>query len=353
MSSETDREPRYEDNSYFNQWFDEQYDGLEVEEGVIYFSRSASEILFEMDKVAYETALNAFLSDQLEALKQSIFENFPSPVAYYFYRADRGSENSIQRLHFLRDTWEALVFLLYAIVMGEARFVGVPLDQASIRMRDIRSDRLSTKLRVMREVLQAAQRSGIVLHSRSLITEDLLQRITDLNRVRNGFSHSAALSTKQAQELFTEYLPEVMSVLQSIGDLENITLMRFAGNEGDDIHALNCEVFSGFGLVKEFRKIQIEDQQLAESGSCLNRDNIIVANDDRIYSLSPFVHFQEDEAGHHTELCFYKRVANDPNVQDPPPQYEFERVGVSQPVYLERVLFEEAMQEFRTLLGVV
>jgi hypothetical protein len=202
---------------------------------------------------------------------------------------------------------------------------------------------------VINQVLTTAQESDINLRCHSLITEELIEQIRELNRVRNGFSHSAALSDQQSSELFVQCLPDVLSILKEIDSFEDVTLMRYAGS-GENFHIIRCEIFRGSRLVREFEEITIDDQELSMSGRFLNRRAVLVKNQDRIYSLSPFVHFQEDEAGHQTKICFYKRASNNPDLENPPPQYEFEVIGTSQSIYVERAEFEEAMEELRELL---
>jgi hypothetical protein len=341
----------YDANPRFNEWIDQNHDGYVIEGDTYFFSRPASEILFEMDPVSYNAALETFQEVQVEDLKSSIYDSYPLPIAYSLYRAYRGSENLHQQLHFLRDTWESLIFLLYAFVVGEARLMGVPLSNSGLRMDDLRSDRLSTKLSVIGQVLEAAQEYEIDLRCQSLVSEETVDRIRRLNRVRNGFSHRAALSEQQARDLFIEYSPEVLSVLGEIDSLDSLILMRYA-EHGQGIHDIRCEVFRGSRRVREFDNIPIGAEILLEIEYHLNPENILLKNQDRIYSLSPFVHFRESAAGHQTDLCLYKRASNDPDVDDPPPQYEFEVVGTSQCIYLERAQFEEAMEDYRELLRI-
>jgi hypothetical protein len=127
MPFDIDEESEYRSNSPFNDWLDTQYGEFEISNDIVFFSQSASAILFEMDRVGYRAALEAFQSDQLNELKRSILDYFPLPIAYHFHKVEKGYENQIQRLHSLRDIWEAQIFTLYALVVGECRFLEVPL----------------------------------------------------------------------------------------------------------------------------------------------------------------------------------------------------------------------------------
>jgi len=106
---------QYNDNPEFNDYLDEKYKEVQIGN----FSCSASSVLFEMDKQAYIEAYNEYLAEQKEAFPERVMERFPSPIAYYLERTYYGFENNHHKLHLLRSTWESLIYILYAIAIGE------------------------------------------------------------------------------------------------------------------------------------------------------------------------------------------------------------------------------------------
>lgn len=60
------------------------------------------------DRIELNRRMNDALESTTRALFKSWFVDFDTVHAHYFYRFENGYENDLQRLHFLRDTWEAV-----------------------------------------------------------------------------------------------------------------------------------------------------------------------------------------------------------------------------------------------------
>lgn len=78
------------------------------------FSAMPSRILFEMDLEAYKQELLDFREQEFEELKNSIYNYYPSCIAYNFRLSEKGegASDPVRRLLHLKDTWESIVFVL-------------------------------------------------------------------------------------------------------------------------------------------------------------------------------------------------------------------------------------------------
>lgn len=118
-----DRNIAYEDNAMFNLDFDSSNQHVKI--GNLSFSPSL--VLFNMDYDAYIAELNAFNQREVEKLRETIYYEFPLPIAFYFHQSENAYNNNNHRLQLLRSTWEAIIFTLYSLVVGEARSKSLPL----------------------------------------------------------------------------------------------------------------------------------------------------------------------------------------------------------------------------------
>ena len=322
---------RYEENSDFTEYLDEEG---EIEIAGITFHRSW--VLYNMDPIAYDSALRDFRQRREEDFKEMVYNDFPTPIAYPFYRSERGFENNIQRLHFLRDTWESLIFVLYAIVVGESLFLEIPMNDAKIKKKEIFSDKLSTKLNIIKQLLNLEHVKNYELNSRNVITNEVIEKLIELNRTRNGFSHSPAISEAQATKIYSECYLDVFLVLHDLKNLKDIQLLRYIGQK-ENPHNLRCETFRGYSTTKTIKTITIDQDQLTNSAKYLDEKYILVMNNKHIYSISPFLHFKQDTSGHQTSICVCKKKSG----EDPNQKLGFEILG-------RGGKFELKLDDFRT-----
>src|SRR5438034_4265688 len=92
----------------YNDWLDEEYSeksGAALD--ILGFQPRPRFVLFKMSQDTYQAAFDDFQGQREEELKEMVFSEFPSPIAHYFYRFQNGYRDELQRLHLLRDTWEA------------------------------------------------------------------------------------------------------------------------------------------------------------------------------------------------------------------------------------------------------
>jgi hypothetical protein len=113
---------RYDSCPQYNDWLDQQYFDQSGVLNIFNYQPRPSFVLFSLSQDTYQAAFADFQQQRQEELKQTVFDEFPSPIAHYFYRFENGYENELQRLHFLRDTWEAIVDVLHSAIVAECRF---------------------------------------------------------------------------------------------------------------------------------------------------------------------------------------------------------------------------------------
>src|SRR5450432_3079265 len=91
----------YEEHEDFNQFLDD----TENEVVVTSVSFRASEVLFTLSKETYRIALTDFQDKQIEKLRETIYYEYPLPIAFYFHQAENAYNNNNHRLQLLRSTW--------------------------------------------------------------------------------------------------------------------------------------------------------------------------------------------------------------------------------------------------------
>ena len=102
-----------------------------------------------------------------------------------------------------------------------------------LNFQDYFDDRLAQKLLILERILDFDQLNDFGLSTSQIVSVDVLRRIRNLNRERNGFMHTAALSDEQAGTKFIELFPEVLNVLRELRELENLQITIVRSKSGD------------------------------------------------------------------------------------------------------------------------
>jgi len=289
----------YEEHEDFNQDLDDSEKPISI----LGITFRPSEVLFKGQKGTYNIALTDFKNRQSEEFKQKVFDSYPTPIAYYFRQTHFGYLDNNNRLHLLRSTWEAMIFVLYAIVVGEARKKSFPLRTAGVREADLYNFSIDRKLSIIEKILTYNRDNALGLKCGVLFDVDEIVKIKQLNYQRNGFQHVAALSEEQAAALFAELIPEVLGALKSIVEIENIEIFHFLNTDGNPL-SLRCETFIGQSPNRTLKTYVISAVQLVFTGVELSNLNVLAKIEDDIFSVSPFLHFKSDDDGHLTNLCY-------------------------------------------------
>lgn len=251
-------------------------------------------------------------------LEQAVCEQFPAPIAVPFDGFLNGPRQPLQRLHRLRDSWESLVRLLAALTLSEAARSATPLAPLLLReardqgwreckRRDFRSDKLAVRIGLIEGVLYRAGQVGLSLQVASMVPMDVIAEVRRLNAVRNGFSHEAAKSETQAEEIIDEAYPVVREVLLDLRDMQRVQLLRIRvvhpGGQAE------VETLAGHAQSR-----RIHDMALDANAASLVMSAASVDGLSRVFArvsgltldLSPFLYAADDDTGHRTRVFHFK-----------------------------------------------
>lgn len=296
----------------FNESLDEEG---EVIIANIPFQRSR--ILFELANPTYKDAYNEFLEQEFDDLKQSVFDYYPACIAYNFRLSERGegADDPVRKLLHLKDTWESVVFVLYALVLGEVRHKGIDLKAAqhfvsldpggNPRYAHFNTDKILSD--AIKQKIQNIK--GIILHGKvhSLgfkfeeVDESLCDDLLRLQDIRNDISHHTAPTREQAESELQQVSPIFREMLTKTRFLENCKILRFESLSS----SCRCETFNGHYLNREYENPILTDTQRAYVLG-LGQEQLFVVWDAECFSLSPFLHFVKDATGHESYVCFFK-----------------------------------------------
>jgi hypothetical protein len=280
-------------------------------------SFSRSRILFEMDIELYKQALAESVEQDFADLKQTVFEYYPACTAYNFRLSEKGegSADPVRKLLHLKDSWEAIVFVLYALVMGEVRRKQVSLKAAQVfthhdtagnpvyanfNTGKLLSDAIKQKIQNIKGIIQFCKTNTLGFKCEE-IDESLLDDLLQLQDIRNDIFHHAAPTREQAEAELTQVIPIFQEMLSKTRFLENCKILRFESYAS----ACRCESFNGHALNREFDDLKF---QAAQNTYVLGigQEQLFVQWDSECFSLSPFLHFERDATGHESYVCFYK-----------------------------------------------
>lgn len=306
----------------FEDWLDVTYGKLAIFET----SYRASEVLHRLDPIAYQDAFVRFVDEgpaadlsleqlRRETLKRTVRDRFPLPVAHCFYRYEKGALYATQQLTFLRDTWEAVIFLLYALVVGEFRAAGGSLAGSKISDKQLFSDKINDKLQIIEQLLARGVAQGLDLACAQIVGADTLRRLKELNQFRNDFSHNGTLSDKQVRAQVAHYETPVLELLHEVAAMQELRLLRYLGSSGSQ-RRIQHQLFTGHNISQAFDTLELPKHKMAAFNPYLDDDAKILAysaTNQRLFSLAPFVHFVDDETGKWTRLCFYKQRKASPS----------------------------------------
>lgn len=280
------------------------------------FSAMPSRILFEMDYEAYKQELLDFKEQEFEELKNVIYNSFPSCIAYNFRLSEKGegAGDPIRKLLHLKDTWESIVFVLYAIVWGEIRSKSINLKACqvfkqfdtlnnpiyeSFNSKRLLSDAIKIKIQNIKAIVAFSKTNNLNLKC-EIISEELLDKLLELQDIRNDISHHAAPTREQAIEELKLVIPLFQEMLVESSFLEDVRILRFESYSSK----CKCEVFNGHSLNKEFEELDFGLNQAQVIG--FGNDKLFTEWQGSVFSLSPFLHFDKDNTGHESYLSFFK-----------------------------------------------
>lgn len=264
-----------------------------------------SEILAS-DPIAYRDALTEYREEQLRDLLECGTERFPHPIAHCLYRYLNSAESENQRLQFLKDTWEALIAVMNALGIAEARSREVQLRVEGDKIRDFTRYLDSRNIRDRLEVLRVTvgKEPSLPLVG-SIIDSETVDQMIALNQLRNeDLAHLATLNDRQSTELILKVEPELLGILRKARDLEAVELARFLG-PGVRRGEYKLEIFRGHGSSRRIESRRLSAHQAATMGRQGSSD-VLALFGDQALPLSPMIVWREGK-GHRSELAHMKK----------------------------------------------
>lgn len=279
-----------------------------------------------LDKLAPDAARRGrddALVQACEDIELAACERFPSLIAVPFHRFFEGPRAPLTRLHRLRDTWESLVRLLAAIALAEGSSVGTTLSPLRLResansafrdckKRDLRSDKLAIRIGLTEAVLIRASEANIPLEIAKMLPVDVVGEIRRLNSIRNGFSHEATKSDRQAEALIDEAYPSVRELLLDLRDLQEVSLFRVKSVKPGGPHPVaEIERLFGHSQSQRIADLPLNDPSIEPrvlgAARVGDLDRVLARIGHTVIDLTPFVYAVDDNTGHHTRLLEFKQ----------------------------------------------
>jgi len=322
------------DNPDFNRWLEENYQ-VTIEE----YEYPSSRVLYNTKYEDYIEALGRYNADPKIEFSR-IEDKFPSPIAYYFYQANNNYQNEHHRLDLLKSCWESIVFLLFGLVVAEARHKKLHIKDIGITWKTFWSDRLFDKLTIIENIIDYTTKNGIAFECARLIPITTLADIKTLNQERNGFAHAAARTAAQQKELYEVLSPLLEDVLKQLIGLENVIILRYHSCETPLVP--RCEIFNGSSIEGRKEGIVLKKERYIEILDHWNPSSIFAMINDQVFCLSPFIHFSQDAHETNAVLCFYKKERNG--------KYLFEVVSKAQDKEFEKSCFSAMEDQLRGLV---
>lgn len=335
----------YEACPPYNEWLDEQYSEQSGGKLDIFgYQPRPSFVLFTMSPDTYEATFSDFTQQREEGIKESVCNQFPSPIAYYFYRFENGYESDLQRLHLLRDTWESVIDILHALAVAECRHRNIQVVDP-LKFKDLFTDSVAKRLENIEGITNQLSAAGILPTVAKISPAATLAAMKELNQSRNAFSHSAAQSEAQARSWISECYVDVVEVLAELDGLEDIQIVRYLSQV--DGTTLRCEIFRGHSSTRTIQNIKISHQQMLDSAKYFQQGQMLVIADGLIFGLRPMVYFREDGVGHTTRLCIFRKTRG----EEPDRRLEYEVIGEATRHEESRKNFATEINELREIFG--
>lgn len=330
----------YSENPDFNEWLDSNSDNYVSING---YSFPPSETLYNMNYDQYVEAFQDYLDDDGIVLN-NVYSDFPTPIAHYVFQAEMNYDNVHHRLDLLKSAWEALVYFLYGMVIGEARHRNLPLIELNVDLKDFYSDRLAQRLTIVENVFDLCERKSYELSCTTLFSIDSISKLRELNQRRNEFEHSFAATPEEQRDLYDELFPEMLGALKSLRELYRVNLFRFHSTGDGGLLTPRCDVFNGHSLDGYKRPLIIPKEDFDCIYTYFNPKTIFAQiEDENVFCVSPFIHFKKESQDSHPRLTVYKKKLSGG-------KYLFGVIGQSKQIEIAKIEFVDRDNDLRRLV---
>jgi len=305
---------KFLERKYREDYLPELHDPFEVD-GI---ALQPAEALEKCRPDQYHIALTEYARRQGEEALENACNEFPAPIAIPVYRALNSAENELQRLFHFRDTAEAIIVVLLAVILGKCRTRGVKLTGTTfpsprgtpetLTARKLLTDSVAHRLAILDGLLTALTgKADLVCIAH--IPLDAVRRLSDLNDIRNDFAHYEAMTELEAAKVCQEMQEQIADALLAFEWLAETELVTFSGAVTGKPGIAKFEVHSGSTQNKNIKEPKLEGAAL---GRCLGivTDHLsrplFQCNGD-VFEATPYFHTETDPRGHRRRLWLYKR----------------------------------------------
>ncbi len=284
----------------FDRYLDERHGPFQI--GGLTFQ--ASDVLAKLDPVAYEEARSTWNEEMEQELRDLVVESFPLPIAHAFH-GFLHAPDSKTRFECLKDTWEAVVNLLFALVLGEVRDRKMVAQNSGVSRQWVHSQSIHDRIALLQKTIESV---GDALVSARFVQRSALEILAELNGgPRRDWAHRQSMTEKQVADLVAELQGDVESMLAALADLQDVRLVRWIGSESRDLARLET-------YVGESRSIRTAVQRVtpqAVSRLALHPQDVFAEVGDEYFLLSPIVCWQQPDRGRQVRLSWLKKVTGE------------------------------------------
>lgn len=326
--SPLDWRKQFLERQYREVYLPEMHDAFEVD-GV---PLSPAEALEKCRPDEYQIALMEYARREGELALQNACDHFPFPVAIALNRGLKAAPNEHQRLLHFRDTAEALILVLLAVVVGECRAKGVKLKgvkypdptgkQVDLTAAKLLNGSVAHRLGMLEGILQSLPNDGTLACVEEIHVE-AVRRLAEFNGIRNDFSHYETMSEHEAGLVCLDLKEQLADAMVAFEWLAKTELAVFVNAVSGKPNMAKFELHAGHadGMPLEERLLigpallkclGIVREQLARP---------LFHFDGDVFEATPFLHTELHANGHRRHIWVLRR--HFPKTGE----FEFEIVG--------------------------
>lgn len=267
-------------------------------------------------KTHFEKTLRSVSDEFLtKTLEETIFLDFPAPIAIFYRRFQMARYNYYERLDRMVSLVEACSYFVYHVLLSDYCHHNwqsqIPLSKDALQAFRGRQS-IDYRLKFISEVCDAAREGTVTLFMPEVVDSKVVE-VGDLLReqVRNPVAHSAPGSEPYVRSLIEGYLPHIEILLESLRFLSQYTLCRVRSHYyHKEQWSYQAEIYRGAEYDFNIQETNIA-VILSEDNSRLieaERDHLVLLSaDNDILDLHPFYQlYFGDETCRESHLCFFK-----------------------------------------------
>jgi hypothetical protein len=266
----------------------------------------------------YDEAFTDYARTEGNAALERAWESFPAPIAIPLFRALNSAENEHERLLHFRDAAEGLVVVLLSLVLSESRAKGFKLTgltypnpsgvQEAFTARKLVTDSVAHRL-AMLEGLLTGLASNRILACVRRIPIDAVRRLSELNGIRNDFSHYEAMTELEAAKVCQDVREQLVDAALAFEWLAEVELVTFAGAVTGKPGTAKLELHNGSTHNKNLKERSLHSAALLK---CLGTSAEHLSRpffhcDGELFDATPYLHTDVNARGNRRHIWIFKR----------------------------------------------